>query len=186
MKNRKLKLISLTVICLIFISLLSAGFSGDSTKLQKQLDEVKTNYTALQSDFEQVSKDNDDLKSKYEGSLEKLESVKSELTAYQEQQTQIDELNKQVTDLQAQKDSVIAENNSLKAQLASQQTETPAPSVEASTVPDNVNDEVSWLSATGSKYHSIPDCGNMNPNNASQTTVSSAEASGYGRCSKCW
>ena len=43
-----------------------------------------------------------------------------------------------------------------------------------------------WLSATGSKYHSINDCGRMNPNTARQITLAEAEAGGYERCSKCW
>ena len=32
-----------------------------------------------------------------------------------------------------------------------------------------------WLSATGSKYHNKPNCGNMNPNNARQVTLSEAQ-----------
>lgn len=43
-----------------------------------------------------------------------------------------------------------------------------------------------WLSATGSKYHSIPDCGRMDPNKATQTTEAEAQAQGYEACSKCW
>ena len=46
--------------------------------------------------------------------------------------------------------------------------------------------QTAYLSATGSKYHSIPNCGKMNPNKATQTTVSDAEARGYERCTKCW
>lgn len=46
--------------------------------------------------------------------------------------------------------------------------------------------ETVWLSATGSKYHSIPDCGNMNPNSARQISRSDAEAQGYEACKKCW
>lgn len=49
-----------------------------------------------------------------------------------------------------------------------------------------VNDTLVWLSATGDKYHSIPNCGRMNPDKARQVTKSQAEASGYGPCSKCW
>lgn len=45
--------------------------------------------------------------------------------------------------------------------------------------------EMVWLSSTGSKYHSIPNCGRMNPNTARQVPKSDAEASGYGPCSKC-
>ena len=43
-----------------------------------------------------------------------------------------------------------------------------------------------WISATGSKYHSIPDCGNMNPNKATQETESQALSQGYEACTKCW
>lgn len=43
-----------------------------------------------------------------------------------------------------------------------------------------------WLSETGSKYHSIPDCGNMNPNRAYQVSRSEAESQGYEACKKCW
>lgn len=42
-----------------------------------------------------------------------------------------------------------------------------------------------WLSATGEKYHSINNCGRMNPNNARQVTLEYAQ-SNYERCTKCW
>ncbi|MEG1482703.1 ComEC/Rec2 family competence protein [Clostridium sp.] len=41
-----------------------------------------------------------------------------------------------------------------------------------------------WLSETGSKYHSINNCGRMNPNNATQVSLSEAQKS-YDACSKC-
>ncbi|MBP9995945.1 MAG: MBL fold metallo-hydrolase [Lachnospiraceae bacterium] len=43
-----------------------------------------------------------------------------------------------------------------------------------------------WLSATGEKYHSINNCGRMNPAKARQVTENEAIAQGYGKCSKCW
>lgn len=43
-----------------------------------------------------------------------------------------------------------------------------------------------WIPATGQKYHSIPDCGNMNPDKATQLTESEAIQKGYGKCSKCF
>lgn len=57
-----------------------------------------------------------------------------------------------------------------------------------STSVTNVNNksQTCYLSATGSKYHSIDNCGRMNPNKATKTTVSKAQTQGYGRCSKCW
>lgn len=46
--------------------------------------------------------------------------------------------------------------------------------------------KTAYLSATGKKYHSIPNCGRMDSSKATTTTVEKAEAGGYGRCSKCW
>ncbi len=68
---------------------------------------------------------------------------------------------------------------------APQPAEEPVQIVEeqAQVVTDNTT---AYLSATGSKYHSIDHCGKMNPDNAIKTTVSEAEASNHERCSKCW
>ncbi|SFA71534.1 hypothetical protein [Clostridium frigidicarnis] len=41
-----------------------------------------------------------------------------------------------------------------------------------------------WLSETGDKYHSKPNCGRMNPKNARQVDLSSAKKS-YAPCKKC-
>lgn len=43
-----------------------------------------------------------------------------------------------------------------------------------------------WISATGSKYHNKPDCGNMNPANATQMSEGEAQALGYEACKKCF
>lgn len=51
----------------------------------------------------------------------------------------------------------------------------------------SVSQEASvWLSATGSKYHSVPDCGNMNPDTAIQVSLSEAQNRGYEACKKCY
>lgn len=47
-------------------------------------------------------------------------------------------------------------------------------------------EEQVWISATGSKYHNKPDCGNMNPDNAYQMSREEAEADGYEPCKKCY
>ncbi len=54
---------------------------------------------------------------------------------------------------------------------------TPAPTTDTSMV---------WLSATGKCYHSINNCGTMNPDKAHQVTKSEAEAEGKKPCSKCY
>lgn len=42
-----------------------------------------------------------------------------------------------------------------------------------------------WESATGSKYHAIPNCGRMDPSRARQVTVDEAKADGLEPCKKC-
>ena len=59
-----------------------------------------------------------------------------------------------------------------------------ADSVKAST--EKTAEKMVWLSATGSKYHSKNDCGNMDPNKASQVSEVDAKAGGKTACSKCW
>ena len=72
------------------------------------------------------------------------------------------------------------------------QTEAPTvaptqPQTQAPTQPqDTGNSTLVWLSETGEKYHSINNCGRMNPDKAYQVTQEQAEAMGKGRCSKCW
>ena len=47
-------------------------------------------------------------------------------------------------------------------------------------------DVLVWKTATGSKYHSINNCGKTNPANATQITEAEAIREGLGKCSKCW
>ena len=58
--------------------------------------------------------------------------------------------------------------------------------VEEVTQADPGDGELVWLSATGEKYHSINNCGRMNPDKARQVSRSEAEAEGYEACGKCW
>lgn len=46
--------------------------------------------------------------------------------------------------------------------------------------------ETCWKSATGSKYHSINNCGRMDPDKATLITIEEAERLGLERCSKCY
>ena len=59
----------------------------------------------------------------------------------------------------------------------------------ASAVPDPVQNETStmvWIPSTGSKSHSINNCGNMNPEKATQISLDEAISQGIPPCSKCW
>lgn len=75
-------------------------------------------------------------------------------------------------------------------------TSTDSLSTSPSAISENIHQEPSqsdtnstttvWLSETGSKYHSINNCGRMNPDKAVQVTEEQAVAQGMGKCSKCW
>lgn len=49
----------------------------------------------------------------------------------------------------------------------------------------SISDSV-WLSATGSKYHRINNCGRMNPNKARSVSLDEAIRKGYDACDKCY
>lgn len=57
---------------------------------------------------------------------------------------------------------------------------------EAASVEEAPQTGMVWLSATGEKYHSIPNCGRMDPSKARQVTEADAIAQGYDACSKCF
>lgn len=66
------------------------------------------------------------------------------------------------------------------------QSEQTAPSTSQTVEEVPGSTEQVWVSATGSKYHNKPDCGNMNPDNARQMTRAEAEAIGLEACKKCY
>lgn len=64
---------------------------------------------------------------------------------------------------------------------------TPAPTQETPQVRSApVGGGTVYLPATGSCYHSINNCGRMNPAKARATTEDDAISQGYSKCSKCW
>ncbi len=79
-----------------------------------------------------------------------------------------------------------AEEERLAAQAAAQQAEQERIAAEqAVQAAEQPQEQMVWISATGSKYHSYSSCGNMNPDNAYQMTLSDAQASGYEACKNC-
>ena len=53
-----------------------------------------------------------------------------------------------------------------------------------SAVKNTAAEKTVYVSATGSKYHSKPDCGNMS--SATEITLSEAQSRGLTACSRCW
>ena len=78
-----------------------------------------------------------------------------------------------------------AEAQQQAAEEARLQAEAEAAAQEAEAAAAQPVEQMVWLSATGKKYHSIPNCGNMNPDNARQVPLSQAEGR-YERCKNCW
>jgi competence protein ComEC len=62
---------------------------------------------------------------------------------------------------------------------------TTKPKVTATPKPSDNQSSMVWLSATGSKYHRIPNCGRMNPSRARQVSLETAKRQGYGACKNC-
>ena len=174
--------------CLVIIILGMSGAVSSAVNEQElmsdQLLEQTEQYEDLQSKSDILSAQYDDLTDAYD-------TLQAEIANYQDQQETIDTLNTQLTELREKCDTLSAENEELKSQVSSLQakassTSSSSSSTSSSSSSDDSGGGMVWLSATGSKYHSIPDCGNMNPNNARQVSRSSAEAQGYDACSKCW
>ena len=88
---------------------------------------------------------------------------------------------------QAEQERIAAEQ----ARIAAEQAEQERIAAEQARIAQEQNQQTApveamvWLSATGSKYHNKPNCGNMNPNNARQVTLSEAQMN-YGPCKNCY
>ena len=68
----------------------------------------------------------------------------------------------------------------------SEQTSAPASTQVSNSASSQVSESQVWISSTGEKYHSIPDCGRMDPSKASQLSLDDTLSRGYTPCSKCY
>lgn len=82
------------------------------------------------------------------------------------------------------KESTTKKETTTKEETTEKQTTEP-PTTEPQTTA-NVYVSYVWISETGSKYHSINNCGRMNPNKAYQLAKDVALSYGYTPCSKCY
>lgn len=180
----------------IFLAILLVAFGISGVINVAQMDQTEKSQRTIAS----LEDDIDELNDEYETLASENQELESEIQKYQDQQETIDSLNKQLAELKAQYDTLKTENETLKAENASlkSQLEQKQASAQSSSSggssgtwksgsnQSNDSGGTVWLSATGEKYHSISNCGRMNPNNARQVTKSAAEASGYEPCSKCY
>ena len=180
----------------IFLAILLVAFGISGVINVAQMDQTEKSQRTIESLEDDIAELND----KYETLVLENQELESEIQKYQDQQETIDSLNKQLAELKAQYDTLKTENETLKSENASlksqlEQKQTSAQSSssggssgtwKSGSNQSNDSGGTVWLSATGEKYHSISNCGRMNPNNARQVTKSAAEASGYEPCSKCY
>ena len=106
------------------------------------------------------------------------------LKAEQEAQTKAEEEAR----IKAEQEAQAAEEARIKAEQEAQAAEQARIAQEqaaAQAAAQQPQEASVWLSATGSKYHSVPDCGNMNPNTARQVSLSEAQSLGYEPCKNC-
>ena len=182
----------LSIICIMGLVLglfTSCGVSSDEESAQKESEivintETETENSEVSTETEDSEIGNEDIKSDnsiISTSHEKVDDttfIKDDTEPIQEstpEQEQTAEQNSNPTPEQVPEPEPVPE-----------QVSEPEPDSVPEQTPSGGGSFGVWISATGTKYHSINNCGNMNPDNATQLTEEQAIGMGYGKCSKCW
>lgn len=195
--EKKRKKISISMILCIVFLITTGIFWSNSEQNAKSYAAVQKQYDKLKSEQDSLSKEVSYYKEQYEAIEQQLDEQNSEIDNLKDEnskkQDQIDNLKNKNSDLKKRVNTLKSEKKKLKTENASLKTEAEEASSSSDEsgrggmpAPSDSQGTMVWLSETGSKYHSIPDCGRMNPDKAWQVSESEAEAEGYGRCSKCF
>lgn len=158
------------------------SLNEENISIQKELDNTKKQYQEAQTDLKNIRTENDNLVAQYNSVNSKLSELQSSYDTLLEENAKLKEEN---ASLQSEIESLKAELEKIKQQPPVQETSVSnnGSSAERSNTP--VSGMV-WLTRTGEKYHSKPDCGRSNPNNSYQVTLSEAQSRGYTACKKCY
>lgn len=186
----KVALIGFAILLVVYL----VGINSENTRLEKQMDELQVSYDSLTERYQDLVEDYESLK---EDNLE----VSAKLRSYQDQQDEVEKLTKQVEELTTANQTLTKEKEDLNNQIAKQAEElrqqeqsvissgaASSSMSEGTSGSNTVSSEVGtsvWISATGSKYHSIPNCGRMDPSRATQMSLSEAQSRGYDACKNC-
>ena len=187
--KKKRKKISISMILCVVLLITTGIFWSNSEENSKSYAAVQKQYDELKSKYDSVEK-------QFNAQEDEIETLKNENS---EQQDQIESLEDKNSDLKEKVNTLRSEKKKLKTENASLKTKAekassansgsrggmPVSNYSSDSSSDSEETMV-WLSETGSKYHSIPDCGRMNPDKARQVTESDAESMGYGRCHNCF
>ena len=115
----------------------------------------------------------------YDENEENSITVVEEITSIEETTEELTTTEKQtITERQTttEKQTTTEEQTTAEVTTTKEQTTTES---------DTCGGNLVWISETGSKYHTVNDCGRMNPNKAYQMTEEQAEKQGYEPCKKC-
>lgn len=140
------------------------------SEIDKEINEAKDNYDTLLAQKEEqdrIAKEEAERKAKEEA----------------ERKAEEERLAKEEAERKAEEERLAREEaERIAAEQAAQESANAGAGGYETTEPTG---QMVWLSETGEKYHSINNCGRMNPNKARQVTLESAKAR-YGQCTKCW
>lgn len=158
------------------------SLNEENISIQKELDNTKKQYQEAQTDLKNIRTENDNLVAQYNSANSKLSELQSSYDTLLEENAKLKEENAL---LQSEIESLKAELEKIKQQPPVQETSVSNNSSSAERSNTPVSGMV-WLTRTGEKYHSKPDCGRSNPNNSYQVTLSEAQSRGYTACKKCY
>ena len=173
LKNKRI------AICLVVS--LGIGIASGSTNMTK-------------ADYNNLVVQNEQLENRIVELDKLLEVNKKEVSELQEKKEEADRIAKEEAERKAEAERLAKEEAERKAEeeaerLAQQQQSSSnyVSSVGSggSTQQETPIGTTVWLSESGSKYHSINNCGKMNPSKARQVTLESALSQGYTACTKC-
>ena len=208
-KTERRRILVCGLLAVIIFLLISNVVTHHTVKtLTEELDTCNSQYDALADEYDRLVLDSEALRDSNESLSSQLETLSARFEKVERDlQNQLDQLKRDYITLQAKYKEVTSSPTPSPTPIPTP-TPDPEPSSESESgtwgIPnfsgggsgswnnntgyDSVESSggTAWLSATGEKYHSIPNCGRMNPNTAVKTTVAAAEASGYEQCRNCW
>ena len=148
------------------------------TDIETQLNKAQEQYQYINNQLEEELLKNNDLSDRLSKMTNKVQELQNENSNLILESTKLQDENKSL------QDEIVSLKNQLE-QAKSNTTQTSSWSF-GTNITNSSSGELVWLAENGEKYHSKPDCGNMNPDTSYQVTLSEAQSMGYGACKKCY
>lgn len=168
----------------------SSGKTGESNVYLKTPDGKSSNaihisVTDKKAEAEAKKKAEEEAKKKAEKEAKLQAEAEAKQKAEEEARLQAEAAAKQQAEEEARLQAEAQAKQQAEEEARLQAEAEAAAAQEAGAAATQPVEQMVWLSATGDKYHRIPNCGNMNPDKARQIPLSQAEGS-YQACKNCW